>query len=157
MLSERIEDVCRFINTFRVAISMSAPHTYLSTGPFLPSESQLSATVFRRWFTKGMKMEQGRLLSWPSLPLGWGGHTNRICGIRYSPNGRYIVGGSFDNTVRMWDAETGSVIGHPLEGHTGIVWAVACSPDGRHIISGSFDHTIRIWDVETGSAVGKPL
>jgi WD40 repeat protein len=62
-----------------------------------------------------------------------------------------------DNTIRIWDAETGAAVGEPLEGHNGAVRSVACSPDGRRIISGSSDNTIRIWDAETGAAVGEPL
>jgi WD40 repeat protein len=62
-----------------------------------------------------------------------------------------------DNTIRIWDAETGAAVGQPLVGHNGPVWSVACSPDGRRIISGSDDKTIRIWDAETGAAVGEPL
>src|SRR5258708_4876474 len=136
---------------------MSAPHTYISTGPFLPSESPLLATVFSTLFTKGMKTQRGRLLSWPSPPLEWVGHTDSVCCVSYSPNGCYIVSGSADTTIRLWDAETGSTFGKPLKGHNGPVLSVAYSPDGRYIISGSQDMTIRIWDAETGSAVGKPL
>jgi WD40 repeat protein len=77
--------------------------------------------------------------------------------VAYSPDGRHIISGSFDKTIRIWDAETGAAVGKPLEGHTDWVNSVAYSPDGRHIISGSYDKTIRIWDAETGAAVGKPL
>ena len=156
-LAEKIEDVCRFINTFWTAISMSAPHTYISTGPFLPSESHLSATVFRTQFTKGIQLERGRLSSWPSPPLEWIGHTRAVRCVRYSPNGCYIISGSEDMTIRMWDAVTGSAVGKPLEGHTGWVTCVAYSPDGRYIISGSEDTAIRMWDAEAGSTVGMPL
>src|SRR5258708_10430525 len=101
MLVERIEDVCHFINTFRTAITLSTPHTYISTGPFLPSESHLSKTTFGTWFTKGMKMQRGRLLSWPSPPTEWIGHTSAVLCVNYSPNGCYIVSGSIYNTIRM--------------------------------------------------------
>jgi hypothetical protein len=36
---ERLQDVCHFIITFHYPLSISTPHTYLSTGPFLPSQS----------------------------------------------------------------------------------------------------------------------
>ena len=77
--------------------------------------------------------------------------------VAYSPDGRHIISGSHDFTIRIWDAKTGAAVGGPLEGHTGSVSSVACSPDGRHIISGSDDDSIRIWDAKTGAAVGNPL
>ena len=102
-------------------------------------------------------MMKGKLLSWPAPPFKWIGHTDGITCTSYSPNGRQIISGSNDNTIRVWDAETGVVIGEPIKGHTDIVTSVAYSPNGRHIISGSDDRTIRIWDAENSAAVGKPL
>ena len=141
---------------FRTPISVSAPHTYLSTRPFLPSHSTLSNT-FRTRFTKAIRMVGGKLLSWPAPPLEWVGHIGGVTCMSYSPNGRQIVSGSRDRTIRIWDAEIGAIIGEPLNGHTNVVWSVAYSPNGRHIISGSDDMTIRIWDAETGAAIGCPL
>ena len=77
--------------------------------------------------------------------------------VAYSPNGRHIISGSEDCTIRIWDAETGAAVGNPLKGHTIAVQSVTYSPDGHHIISGSLDCTIRIWDAETGAAVLNPL
>jgi len=151
-----MQDVCRFIIAFRTPISISTPHTYLSTRPFLPLHSTLSDTFSTR-FTKAMRVVGGGLLSWPAPPLSWIGHTGGINCICYSPNGRHIISGSDDTTIRIWDAETGVISGEPLKGHTMSVSSVAYSPDGRRIISGSEDKTIRIWDAETGAAVGKPL
>ncbi|THU75288.1 WD40 repeat-like protein, partial [Dendrothele bispora CBS 962.96] len=75
----------------------------------------------------------------------------------YSPDGRYIVSGSADKTVRVWDSQTREVVGQPLQGHIGWVRSVAYSPDGRYIVSGSTDKTVRVWDSQTGAVVGKPL
>ena len=77
--------------------------------------------------------------------------------VAYSPDGHHIISGSYDRTIRIWDAKTGAAVGNPLEGHTSGVLSVAYSPDGHHIISGSFDGTIRIWDAKIGAAVGNPL
>ncbi|KAG8830200.1 hypothetical protein FRC18_008546 [Serendipita sp. 400] len=59
--------------------------------------------------------------------------------------------------IQVWDADTGSALGEPLQGHMGCIHSVAYSPDSRHIASGSYDNTIRIWDIEAGVVVGEPL
>ncbi len=77
--------------------------------------------------------------------------------IAYSPDGRHIISGSHDRTIRIWDAQTGAAVGSPLDGHAHWVLSIAYSPDGRHIISGSEDRTIRIWDAKAGTAAGRPF
>ena len=69
------------------------------------------------------------------------GHTDYIYAVAYSPDGREIVSGSWDNTLRRWDARTGQPLCEPMTGHKGSVHAVAYSPDGREIVSGSYDCT----------------
>ena len=85
------------------------------------------------------------------------GHTYQVHSVAFSPDGKRIVSGSFDETIRIWDAATGAQIGEPLTGHTGDVESVAFSPDGKRIVSGSDDKTIRIWDAATGKQIGEPL
>src|SRR5258706_6995 len=113
--------------------------------------------MFSSEFTRAINIRVGKLSSWPAPPLEWTGHTRPIQSMCYSPDGTRVVSGSDDKTIRIWDAESGTVIGEPLTGHTQEVNSVAYSPNGRHIISGSDDSTIRIWDAETGTAVGNPL
>ncbi|CAE6536550.1 unnamed protein product [Rhizoctonia solani] len=74
------------------------------------------------------------------------GHTDDICCIRCSPDGRYIVSGSEDRTVRLWDAQNGNLRLGPLEAHTGWVTSVAFSPDGSRIISGCEGGLVCTWD-----------
>src|SRR5258706_285304 len=152
MLLERTQDVCHFLITFHTPVSFSTPHIYISTRPFLPSQSPLSR-MFDREFTRAIKMRVGNLSSWPAPPLEWAGLAGCVWSVSYSPNGPYVLTGSHDCTIRIWDAESGAAVGEPLEGHTGWVTSVAYSPDGRHIISGSEDRTIRIWDAKTGATV----
>ena len=77
--------------------------------------------------------------------------------VAYSPDGRHIISGNTDKTIRIWDAETRAPVCDPLKAHTGSVRSVVYSPDGYHIISGSRDCTIRLWDAGTGYPVGEPL
>ena len=72
------------------------------------------------------------------------GHSDSVRSIAYSPDGTKIVSGSYDETIKIWDANTGKCL-KTLEGHLSFVESVAFSPDGTKIISGSSDHTIKIW------------
>ena len=143
-------DLQKFITTFTGPISQSAPHIYLSALPFAPPSSTISKQ-YNHQYPEGLKIEIGGLHEWPAIQNVFHGHAGAVTSIAFSPDGRHIASGSWDNTIRIWDAETGKVVTGPLEGHTGSVWSVAFSPDGRHVASGSYDHTIRIWDVETGA------
>ena len=69
--------------------------------------------------------------------------------VAVSPDGRRIVSGSEDQTVMIWNLESGTEIGR-LSGHRGWVNSVAVSPDSRHIVSVSEDQGVVIWHLETG-------
>ena len=83
------------------------------------------------------------------------GHRGSIISVTFSPDGKRIVSGSLDQTLRLWDAATGSPIGEPMWGHAEAVTSVAFSPDGKLIASGSIDATVRLWDAGTGLPVGR--
>ena len=81
------------------------------------------------------------------------GHSSGVLACAYSPDGNRIVSASGDQTLRVWDAETGAEIA-TLKGHSDQVEACAYSPDGNRIVSGSKDGTMKVWDGETGAEVG---
>ncbi|KAJ7108125.1 hypothetical protein C8R44DRAFT_884894 [Mycena epipterygia] len=82
-----------------------------------------------------------------------GGHMGAVTSVAFSPDGKKVVSGGCDQTVRIWNAKTGAVVAGPLRGHTKYVASVAFSPDGKRIVSGSWDCTIRVWDTDTAAVV----
>ncbi|KIL55379.1 hypothetical protein M378DRAFT_35029, partial [Amanita muscaria Koide BX008] len=85
------------------------------------------------------------------------GHMGGVMSVAFSPDGKRIASSSSDDTIYIWNTETGKHVGKPLKGHTGSVNSVVFSPDGERIASGSSDKTIYIWNAKTGKQVGKPL
>ncbi|KAG2066758.1 hypothetical protein BDR04DRAFT_1029204, partial [Suillus decipiens] len=131
-------DVQRFIQVFGGMILHSTPHLYVSALPFTPANSPLS----KRFSPVGEPLQ---------------GHTSPVNSVSFSPDGTRIVTGSWDGTVRLWDAGTGESVGEPLRGHTSSILSVSFSPDGTRIVTGSQDRTVRLWDAWTGEPVGEPL
>ena len=70
-----------------------------------------------------------------------------------------VLSGSGDQTVRVWDLDSGQPVVSPFTGHDGEVTAVAVGQRrGRPVIvSGGFDRTVRVWDLDSGESVLGPL
>jgi WD40 repeat protein len=83
-------------------------------------------------------------------------HQGGIAAVAFSPDGKTVLTGSADQTVRFWDVATGRPVGPRLT-HRGTVTAVAFSRDGKTVLTGSLDKTARLWDAATGQPLGPPL
>jgi WD40 repeat protein len=80
-----------------------------------------------------------------SPPLVLAGHKGAVRGLWLAPDGRTIVTGGDDGTVRLWGANDGKPIGAAIPiGHAGPILSVAMSPDGNTILTGSADKTARL-------------
>ncbi|GHO61599.1 hypothetical protein KSC_004910 [Ktedonobacter sp. SOSP1-52] len=77
------------------------------------------------------------------------GHAYEVTSIDISEDGHWIISGSQDCTVKLWDM-LGERYQRTFEGHTNEVTSVSISGDGHWIVSGSQDHTVRIWEAMTG-------
>ncbi len=75
------------------------------------------------------------------------GHTNAVTSVTFSSDGKHILTGSGDQTVKIWDAASGHEM-LTLKGLTGQV--VAFSSDGKRIVTASEDKTAKVWDAQTG-------
>ncbi|KDQ50997.1 hypothetical protein JAAARDRAFT_84093, partial [Jaapia argillacea MUCL 33604] len=153
-------DVYRFLLAFYQPIAASTPHIYVSGIPFAPIETNLVKTYLRS-FSNMYQILQAPHSFWKQELQTLKEHKYTVSCIAISYDGKYIVSGSYDKTIRIWDAVSGAPVLQPLEGHTDWVTSVAFSPDGQRIVSGSvsgsYDKTIRIWDAVAGAPVLQPL
>ena len=104
---------------------------------------------------------QGQLRLWDAATgeakKNFSGHTALIVSVRFLPDGRHIISGSEDRTMRLWNVETGQEIAC-VTAQNHFTNHVAVSPDGRCAASGGGqfaqehgvypgdgDYDIRLW------------
>jgi len=80
-------------------------------------------------------------------PLAW------IQSIALSRDGKFIVSGSMDGVIRLWNCQSYQFL-NTLKGHTSIVESVAFNPTSNLIASCSRDGTVRLWEPESQQPLG---
>ena len=74
------------------------------------------------------------------------GHSWAVTSVAFSPDGKTLLSGSGDHTLRLWNVRDGRCLAI-FEGHSLGVNSVAFSPDGKRIASASTDGSVRVWEV----------
>jgi WD40 repeat protein len=78
------------------------------------------------------------------------GHTADASALAWSPDGKRLASGGFDESIRVWDAVSGKQVLPSAAPALGIL-ALSWSPDGRRLASANwFDKTVGVWDPATG-------
>eukprot|EP00164_Ancoracysta_twista_P005535 GFYU01007591.1.p1 GENE.GFYU01007591.1~~GFYU01007591.1.p1 ORF type:complete len:434 (-),score=81.61 GFYU01007591.1:114-1415(-) len=80
------------------------------------------------------------------------GHTQEVCGLKWSPDGRQLASGGNDNLLNVYDGMSPMPI-YSLDKHTAAVKALAWCPLERHLLAsggGTVDRHIRFWNTATG-------
>lgn len=131
---------------FFIPITNSPEQIYLTALPLMPTCGLLKLhTAHASGSQHAVKLVSPRQQQWDACLRVIEGHEKQVSLVKFSPNGRWIVSGAWDNTIRIWDSTTG-IIWKTLEGHNDSVESVDFHPDGLHVASGSSDGTVREWD-----------
>ena len=71
-----------------------------------------------------------------------------VTDLAFSPDGKLLASSSIDNTVKIWNTNTGECL-KTYRGEQQWIWSVAFSPDGKLLASGGEDCIIRLWNIHT--------
>jgi WD40 repeat protein len=82
------------------------------------------------------------------------GYTSVVLGLAFSPDGKRLISGGWNNEAFIWDVENRKLL-HRLQGHTDETVAAAFTPDGQRVVTGSHDKTLRLWRADDGGLIAE--
>ncbi|EKE39768.1 hypothetical protein ENUP19_0041G0001 [Entamoeba nuttalli] len=87
-------------------------------------------------------------------PLGIQSHTDRVNAVEFHQSGRFLLTGSHDSMIKLWDLENGGCV-LKQTGHSGSVRCIGWQRDGGIFASGGNDRIVHLFDVRNGKQIGK--
>jgi WD40 repeat protein len=81
-----------------------------------------------------------------SLKKEWQAHTNSVFALRYSPDGQFLLSGSRDARLKVWDVGGDYRLAEEIVAHMYAINSLSFSPNGKHFVTCSLDKSIKLWD-----------
>ncbi|KAL2887439.1 Vegetative incompatibility protein HET-E-1 [Ceratocystis lukuohia] len=150
-LRDIVQDARLFLLSHGGMIDVAPLQVYISALIFSPPNSvtrQNFSHELPDWIDLRPRIEE----TWQSCLQTFQGHRYIVTSVVFSTDGQRLASGSFDNTVKIWDATSGACL-HTLEGHDLEVTSLVFSSDGQRLASGSWDKTVKIWDASSGTCL----
>jgi WD40 repeat protein len=101
----------------------------------------------------GTRDSLGEVRCWQVAGDGWSvenAHKGSVCCAAWSPDGKTLATGSYDKTIKLWNARSGK-LGKTLTGHEGHLRYLAFRPDGKMLASAAQDKTVKLWDLKSNN------
>lgn len=146
------------VNTGTEICTITGHQLQVNSVAFSPDGKLLASASYDRtirlWQISALAGSQTELQNRPcySLLATLSGHAWAVLTVAFSPDGQILATGSDDNTIKLWEVNTGQLI-CTLVGHSWSVVAVAFTADGETLLSASCDKTVKLWRVSTAEEI----
>ena len=146
------------VNTGTEICTMTGHQLQVNSVAFSPQGQLLASASYDRtirlWQIPTLESSHKEFQNRPCYSLlgTLSGHAWAVLTVAFSPDGKILATGSDDNTIKLWEVNTGQLI-CTLVGHSWSVVAVAFTADGETLLSASCDKTVKLWRVSTAEEI----